>query len=202
MIIFRASSYPFLWTLWSSNLLHVNENVGKKSGCLKPKCVSDREIDENIFRSLLPRSDLRLSWCISIESFAIRTLQFQGAATWILQQKMLLENFQNKDSWERHWTGTFDSCFNRRRLHRKSINSHKFQIDRNDVVFTCYQGDISVWILRTMLFLPKEAHCEPNPTSFCVNSYWLWINVADYAKNFIVDVWSGPELIKCFKIHE
>ena len=45
-----------------------------------------------------------------------------------------------------------------------TINWPKLQIeivDWNDAIFTCFQGDISVWILRTKLYLLAEAYSKP-----------------------------------------
>ena len=36
------------------------------------------------------------------------------------------------------------------------------KIDKNDVIFTNYQGDISLCILKTVLYLPAEAHSGPS----------------------------------------
>lgn len=36
------------------------------------------------------------------------------------------------------------------------------RVDQNDAIFTCCQGEISVWILRTVLHLPARAHFGPN----------------------------------------
>ena len=35
--------------------------------------------------------------------------------------------------------------------------------DLSDSFFTCYQGDIFVFLLQTVLYPPAEAHSQPSP---------------------------------------
>ena len=74
-------------------------------------------------------------------------------------------------------------------------------------LYTCCLRDISVWILTTFSYPPVDPHFGPSQATKMdlftrlINGFKLTFSTM-FARSSIVDIWRGPEFIKCFKIYE
>ena len=74
-------------------------------------------------------------------------------------------------------------------------------MELNDAIFTCCQEDIIVWILRNVMMSGPKQTSNMDIIARIVYGFKQTL-ITIFVKRSIVDVWRGPELIKCFVIYE
>ena len=117
-----------------------------------------------------------------------------------LCHRSFVENFSNKYSWEH--TGLIllmivNGWLMLRELTDLNFKWREFEIMPSLLTIN-YQDDISIWILRTQLYPPAEAHSRPSQASkmelfaIIINNFKL-LQLTIFAKYSIADVWWGPQ---------
>ena len=175
---------------WSNVLGHLTGQAKKTGAQIKSPRLTKKQLETLIFflYYLWPKQDLKVlfltyfhqiffSWCFCSLNFvwmskmgcvSIILILQRHTSTLVLNNMLKVLKF-NKNKL-RHWcfdslpkmlrtnrTDTFHSYFHGRFMPRRLIDLN--------FIFTCYQGDISVWIIKTVFLSLAEVYSEPSLVS-------------------------------------